>query len=871
MDSVQKNAQGERWIRQKLARRKLVLQSLVQVIVFFWEEAMSITERLGSFYLGKEFDLKSGQLRDVPVFYDSRDLTTHAVCVGMTGSGKTGLCIDLLEEAALDHVPMLIVDPKGDITNLLLTFPNLLPQDFLPWIDPNDARRKDMTLEAYAIHQAETWAKGLAHWDQGPERIRLLKNSADFVIYTPGSDAGIPVNILSSFEAPNLHWDEEQEALRERINGTVSAILGLIGLQADPLQSREHILLTTLFEHFWRKGEFLDLPRLIHAIQKPPVLQLGVFDVDTFFPAKSRFELAMALNNILAAPSFETWIKGVPLNIDHMLYGGDAKPNVSIFYIAHLSDAERMFFVTLLLEQLITWMRSQGGTTSLRALFYMDEVFGYFPPIGNPASKIPMLTLLKQARAFGLGLMLTTQNPGDLDYKGLNNAGTWFVGRLQAERDKQRLLDGLEGFSNEAAVHLSRRELDRIISGLGNRVFLLHNVHQKQPVLFQTRWAMSYLCGPMTRNQVRDLVKLQIREGTGPQQPETPEPSFETKSAVPHTLTGSILPPDVPQLYLPVMRGLELALEERETGQEEELEVKDSLLRYDAFLLGMGTVHFIDDKRTVREREDIALWVPPPQGASAVDWAQARDLNMDPRVLDSQPVGGALFGEVPGSINSSRKLTAMRKGLSEYLYRNKAYTLFYNPALKVYSEPGEDKRTFKIRLQQRLHEERDKLMDKLQDKYESKLATLHEKMGKERNRLSKDQSTYNTRKQQEWLSAGEALLRMFGGRKRIAPTLSSASQKRQMTERAKKSLEQSQRTVEQLSREIEDVRSELNEISRKTMAQWDQTQQEIEEVGVRPRRTDVQVREVAVAWTPAWQVVFTDPAGQVRTESLSAV
>ncbi|MEI2693394.1 MAG: DUF87 domain-containing protein [Anaerolineae bacterium] len=485
---------------------------------------MTLIERLGSFYLGKEYDLAAAKLSDVPLMYDARDLTTHAVCVGMTGSGKTGLCIDLMEEAAIDQVPMIIIDPKGDITNLLLTFPDLRPEDFQPWINPDDARRKDLSVEAYAASQAETWAKGLASWDQGPERIRLLKESADFVIYTPGSDSGVPVSILSSFAAPQLSWDDEQEALRERISGTVSALLGLIGVEADPVRSREHILLATLFEHYWRAGQSLDLAALINAIQNPPVRQLGVFDVDTFYPQKDRFGLAMALNNIIAAPSFASWIQGVPLNIDHMLYGGDAKPNISIFYIAHLSDAERMFFVTLLLEQVITWMRAQGGTTSLRALLYMDEVFGYFPPTSNPPSKRPMLTLMKQARAFGLGVMLTTQNPVDLDYKGLSNAGTWFIGKLQADRDKQRLLDGLEGLSTDGGSRPNRQEMDRIISALGNRVFMMHNVNLSQPVIFQTRWAMSYLRGPLTRSQVRELVKDQRAALLGQARSRSPLP-----------------------------------------------------------------------------------------------------------------------------------------------------------------------------------------------------------------------------------------------------------------------------------------------------------------------------------------------------------
>ncbi|MCJ7550975.1 MAG: DUF87 domain-containing protein, partial [Anaerolineae bacterium] len=477
-------------------------------------------EKLGAFYLGKTYDLEKGELLDQPVMYDARDLTTHAVCVGMTGSGKTGLCIDLLEEAAIDRVPALIIDPKGDITNLLLTFPELRPEDFRPWINVDDARRKGLSEDAYAAQQAELWRSGLDEWGQSGERIRMLKESAEFAIYTPGSDAGLPVSILQSFAAPPLSWDTEAELLREQIQGTVSALLGLVGIDADPVQSREHILLSNIFEHHWRLGEDLDLPKVIMAIQTPPFRKLGVFDVDTFFPDKERFGLAMRVNAIIAAPGFQSWLQGEPLDIASFLSTAQGKPRHSVFYIAHLSEPERMFFVTMLLNQLITWMRTQPGTTSLRALLYMDEVFGFFPPVANPPSKTPLLTLMKQARAFGVGVMLTTQNPADLDYKGLTNAGTWFIGRLQAERDKARLLEGLENVSAQAGGALNRSQIDKILSSLGKRVFLLHNVHEEQPVIFNTRWAMSYLRGPLTRMQVRDLVGAQpARAGATSVQP----------------------------------------------------------------------------------------------------------------------------------------------------------------------------------------------------------------------------------------------------------------------------------------------------------------------------------------------------------------
>lgn len=841
-------------------------------------------EKLGVFYLGKQYDMEAGAVRDDLLLYDSKDLTTHAVCVGMTGSGKTGLCIDLMEEAAIDQVPMIVIDPKGDITNLLLTFPELRPEDFQPWINPDDARRKEMTVEAYAASQAESWAKGLASWDQGPERIKLLKESADFVIYTPGSDSGVPVSILSSFAAPQLNWDDEQEALRERISGTVSALLGLIGVEADPVRSREHILLATLFEHYWRAGQSLDLAALINAIQNPPVRQLGVFDVDTFYPQKDRFSLAMALNNIIAAPSFATWIQGVPLDIDHMLYGGDARPNVSIFYIAHLSDAERMFFVTLLLEQVITWMRAQGGTTSLRALLYMDEVFGYFPPTGNPPSKRPMLTLLKQARAFGLGVMLTTQNPVDLDYKGLTNAGTWFIGKLQADRDKQRLLDGLEGLPTEGSNRPNRQELDKIISALGNRVFLLHNVNQSKPVIFQTRWAMSYLRGPLTRSQVRELVKDQRAELLGQAAPATPTAVAPASSsaaqpaapagAAPPAARAAIapgLPPDVPQVYLPTRRSKYQALGDLESRLGFKLNVTGSSLRYDAQILGMAAINFVDDKRSVRQQQEIAMLVAAPSGSGLVRWDQASPLDLGHDDLASQPEEDAVFGETPATINTARKLAALSSDLADYLFRNQSYPLFYSPPLKVYSMPGEDERAFKIRLQQVAREQRDGEVDKLAARVETKLNSLQEKLRREEIGLQKDQAAYDARKQQEMLSAGDSLLSLFGGRRRVTSALGSASQKRQMTARAKQEVLASQETIARLNQEIADLQAELESISQNAADRWSQAQDQIEPYAVRPRKSDVSVQRLAVAWTPQWLVTFQDTAGQERAEAVSAI
>lgn len=404
---------------------------------------MKISAKKDTFYLGDQ--LKNGQ----PLLYESKNFTTHAVCVGMTGSGKTGLGIGLIEEAALDNIPAIVIDPKGDMVDLLL-----------------DAKSSD-------------------------EKYRQVEK----VVYTPASESGLPVSILASFAAPSKELMKDKEAIRERVLSTTSGLLGLIGIKADPIKSREHILISTLIHQAWDEGEDLDIAALIDRVQNPPFDTIGALDTDTFYPPKDRKNLSISLNNLLASPGFAAWMEGDPLDIEKLFYNKEGKAKISVLYIAHLSDAERMFFVTLLLNELIAWMRRQSGTSDLRALLYMDEIFGFFPPTATPPSKLPMLTLLKQARAFGVGIVLATQNPVDLDYKGLSNCGTWFIGKLQTERDKSRLLEGLESPT-----------LDKLLQDTGKRVFILRSVYQKEPILFKTRDTFSDLQGPLTLEQIAKLA-----------------------------------------------------------------------------------------------------------------------------------------------------------------------------------------------------------------------------------------------------------------------------------------------------------------------------------------------------------------------------
>ncbi len=820
-------------------------------------------EKLGAFYLGKLYDVREQTLQERLLLYDARDLTTHAVCVGMTGSGKTGLCIDLLEEAAIDQVPALIIDPKGDITNLLLTFPELSPEDFRPWINADDARRKGLTEEAFAQQQADLWRNGLADWGQDGERIRMLREAADFVIYTPGSDAGVPISILQSFKAPALDWERDAELLRERVQGTVSGLLGLVGADADPVQSREHILLSTIFEHFWRQGEDLDLPKLILAIQNPPVRKLGVFDVDTFFPEKDRFGLAMQLNNLIAAPAFQSWLHGQPLDIAGFLGTPEGKPRHSIFYIAHLSEAEWMFFVTMLLNQLVTWTRTQPGTTSLRALLYMDEVFGFFPPVAEPPSKRPLLTLLKQARAFGVGVVLTTQNPADLDYKGLTNAGTWFIGRLQAERDKNRLLEGLESASAQAGAALDRSALGEIISSLGKRVFLLHNVHESEPVTFQTRWAMSYLRGPLTRLQVRDLMEGErpdaavqtpkAQTGVQPAEPVafSPQQAPEPEADLPYAASPPSISGRIQQVYLPLRKGAstaELAVEEQAGGR---ITVEERRVLYLPTVLGLGRLHFVKQTKAlqVNEVEPFVLLAQPPRGVKTLRWERAQALELESRDLLDRPEPDALFDELPESINESSELTALRKELEDHLYRTGSLTLYHNPEVDLYSHPDETERDFRQRVRQAAREARDAEIDALEKKYEAKIVRLQDRLRRAKAKLDKKELAARTRQRDALISAGETVLSLFSGRRR---SVSTAANKLGRISSAKMEVEAAEEDIVTLQEEVEALKEELQEETAAIVERWEQAVDDLEEVAITPRRADVDVALFALAWAPYW-------------------
>lgn len=806
------------------------------------------------FYLGRSFDPKKNQVTKQTVSYDPADLTTHAVVTGMTGSGKTGLCIGLLEEAALQGIPAIIIDPKGDLTNLLLHFPDLAPADFRPWIDPEIARRAGDTLEQAAAAASSAWKKGLEEWDISHERMVALKNAAEFAIYTPGSDSGIPVSVLSSLAAPDLDWESNQEVLREKVTSTVTALLGLIGMKdIDPIQSREHILLSNLFEAAWSQGKDMDLTDLILQVQTPPIEKLGAFPVDTFFPPKDRMELAMQLNNILAAPAFEAWREGQGLDIAALLFNKDGRPRHSIFYLAHLSDAERMFFVTLLFSAVETWMRTQSGTSSLRAILYMDEMFGYLPPTANPPSKEPLLRMLKQARAFGLGLLLATQNPVDMDYKALSNAGTWFIGKLQTDQDKQRLLDGLVSASGKTP----RAALDQLISSLGKRVFVLHNVHAKQPILFQTRWAMNFLAGPMTRTQIPALNKLVGASWTAKPKPGTeanassaaPAPQA-TRAATDSNETKPTLPAGITEYFLPQTNSLPEAFSAVKQSQPAGAKIQNVVYR--PALLALAQIRFLDRKMGVDSNVTRAALVEKPDRNGTVRWEDFDYRGPSLEKLDSTPAAGARFDMVDPPLDDSKRMSAIQKDFADWLYRNMSVQARANKELKVFAGPDVSQADFMKACADAARDGRDAALEKATKALDRKIKSLQDKIAREDRELQQDQTELSQRKVEELGNLAELGASLVGlTRKR---SLSTQLTKRRMTQQAKADVDESVDAIAQYKKDLADLQAEREQTVKEISDHWGEVVNDITEVTVTPKKSDIYVGLFGVAWVPYYVV-----------------
>ena len=805
-------------------------------------------EKLGSFYLGREYDQKQKTMLDKLVMYDSKDLVTHGVVLGMTGSGKTGLCLALLEEAAMDGIPAIVIDPKGDIANFCLTFPNLSPAEFRPWINEEDAAKKGVSPDDFAAAQATMWTKGLADWGQTGDRIKQLREKVDITIYTPGSNAGIPVSILSSMAVPEFEVIDDAELLGDRVESTVSSILGLVGITADPIKSPEHILLSNILNHCWHANENLDLASIIEYVQKPPFTTIGVIAVDDFYAPKKRNELAMQINSLLASPGFATWLTGEPLHIKNMLYGPKGKPQIAIYSLAHLSDNERMFFVSLLLNQTVGWMRSQSGTTSLRALVYMDEIYGYLPPTQNPPSKKPLMLLLKQARAFGVGMLLATQNPVDLDYKALSNIGTWFLGRLQTERDKARVLDGLEGATSSQSASFSRGEIDSLLAGLGNRIFLMNNTHEDHPVVMQVRWCMTYLRGPLTRNQIKLLMDPHRKEYPPPAGAQAKAVKSKSAPAVQEASEGSTdaapaqdgrpsVPSTIDQFFFPLQH-----------------DAGGTPVTYIPSAMRAAEIAFNDAGRDIFVKRKVILVNKLSDEMITIDSDKGTRIEMDVEGLSRNPGDGEIaWGDLPDFARQSKTYTAARDGFLTWAAEHETLDVYYCALLDANSKAGESEDDFRARLSQRLREVRDTKLDGIRQKYGAKIAALDDDHQRAQAAVAKQQAEARAAKVSTAVSIGQTILGVLLGRKASISTITGGARSARGASKAWKEsgdVKSAEARLEETEQEIADLNAEAQEQIEAMKKQCDPAALEFTTTSIRPLKKNIVVQAFGLAWLP---------------------
>ncbi len=798
-------------------------------------------ESLGKFYLGRNYDLEQKKLEEELVLYDSKDLVTHGVVLGMTGSGKTGLCFALLEEAAMDNIPAIVIDPKGDISNLLLTFPDLAAEDFRPWINEDDARKKGISPDEFAADQAETWRKGLEDWGQSADRIRSFRDKVDLTVYTPGSNSGVPVSILSSLEVPTQQILDDNELFSERIESTVSSLLSLIGVDADPIQDWEHILLSNIFSHCWMDDTGITLETLIRFIQTPPFDKIGVMSLDTVCPEKERLGLAMKMNNLLASPGFSTWLSGEALDIQRMLYTAEGKPRISIFSIAHLNDSERMFFVSLLMNQMLGWMRAQTGTSSLRALLYMDEIYGYLPPTANPPSKKPMMTMLKQARAFGVGLLFATQNPVDLDYKALSNIGTWFLGRLQTERDKMRVLDGLSGASASQNQAFDRKAMENRLSALGARVFLMNNVHDDGPETFHVRWVMSYLRGPMSRKQIQRLMadkreavtqRLQnsvAAQAAVPVEATPPQPDAKKVTVRPR------LPRRADEYFVPAQPG-----------------ANGANIRYIPALIRLGEVRYADSKKSINGMRKLTLINAIDAERGSINWNKSLDLpdEIQANQLSREALYGASFADLPTDLIQSKLYTSLRKELIDWLYSNDSVTLFRSPAADMYSAMDESENDFRTRLMHSARELRDEKVADLQKRFEKKIQSQEDGVQRAKERLAEQEGQATSAKLDGAIRIGSALLGAVFGKKFSMTKGRTAMAGASRAWKESGDVGRAEEKVDRLNEELKELEAEASREIADLKESLDPMNEKLEQVRITPLKKNCSAKSVGIVWFP---------------------
>jgi len=801
----------------------------------------------GSFHIGYAIDPATAKTGADEVVIGSSDLTTHGVVTGMTGSGKTGLAVVLLEEARLAGIPTLVLDPKGDMTNLALVFPDLQPASFRPWVSEADAQAAGVSVDEYAEKQATVWREGLAANGIGPERLQALEDAGDVTIYTPGSTAGVPLNIVGSLNAPPLSWDTDAEALRDEIEGTVTSLLALVGITADPLSSREHVLLSNLIENAWRSGRNLDLGALIGEIQTPPIRKLGVFEIDQFFPPADRTKLAFTLNALVASPTFAAWGEGEPLDPQKLLFTADGKPRCAVIYLAHLSEEERQFVVTLVFSKLVTWMRGQEGTPDLRALAYMDEVFGYVPPSAAPPAKKPILTIFKQGRAFGLGLVLSTQNPVDLDYKAMSNAGTWLVGRLQTANDKARVLEGLRSAAGTTDV----AELDKAIGGLDKRQFLLVSAKSSTPRLLTTRWAMSYLRGPLTKDQ---LARLKPPAAAPPTEAPAVSGTAAPAAAPP---APTPLPPelgaDETPVPPPVATGVTVSYLDPAAAWAAAVGAVAGSTRLRAFLAARVSLRYDDSAADVDEQEEFEAVYGPLDGG--LDLASESQVDYDDRDFTTEPPAGAAFVLPQAPVAETKFFTQTAKDIQRHLVDRRALELQRNRALKLVSRPGESAEDFAQRCDTAAQERADAEAAKIKTRLEAKRDRLDKALAQAQRRVEELDTDTRTRQTNELIAgAGAVLGALLGGRRSarsMTTAVSGAASRRGMTARTAERKQTAEQKVETTQDDLANLEQEILEEVAEIDERWQATAAEVDTLQIRLEATDVRVLETRLVWVPA--------------------
>ena len=780
---------------------------------------VEIYEKLGLFYLGKDIDKATQETTDALTLLKNKNFTTHAAIIGMTGSGKTGLGIGLIEEAAIDNIPAIVIDPKGDMGNLCLTDSTFSAANFEPWVE-DEARTKEKDPSEYAEKIASMWKSGIEGSHQDSERVAKFAK-VEKTIYTPGSSAGVSINILSSLDTPPSEILEDTDSFASYIKTTVSSLLALIGIEADPLESKEYILLAQIITNSWLSDASLDLEDLIGRIISPGFKKIGVLPLEGFYPQAERFKFATKFNAIIASPTFAAWLNGDDLDIQKLLYDDQGKAKIAIFSISHLSDDERMFFVTLLLNKYIAWMRRQSGTSALKTVLYMDEIYGFFPPTKNPPSKEPMLLMLKQARAFGVGIILSTQNPVDLDYKGLSNIGTWFIGRLQTTQDIDRVIDGLGG---KVGSSFNKKEIKTLLANLKKRTFFLKSAHLDDIRLFGTRWVLSYLKGPLKRDEIKTLMRSQ--------KAQLVNESIEQKETSPITTDGyetySGLDNSIPQRFMVDL-----------TGRNE----------YTASIMAHTTLHFFNQTRGISEEEDLCLNLAISPDDHQVDWDLSSPASEEISgnecfsQLPTQAPSDAKYAPLPDYLKSDKKLRSATTELKGWLYHEHKLELFRCRSPKLESKPYESLVDFKVKVNDLLNEKKEIEIEKLQERYGKKEDTLLKRLARAEERLEKEESDTTG----SMFTTGIAVLGALFGRSSTAKVGRAISRGRRMLKekgdvsRAEGRIEEVKEDIEKLEYELEDKIDELAE-------KFDVDAVTIEEFAIKLRKTDIEVESIAVVW-----------------------